>query len=59
MIEQEQKMKEVQTLLSHSEVFPKHIRTMLLDNLTGLTAKPLDLLLDILREETRRLAALT
>jgi hypothetical protein len=53
-----QKIEEMQTLLSRSEVFPKHIRSMLLENLTGLTPKVLDLLFEILREEKRRLATL-
>ena len=58
MTEKKQKIKEVQMLLSRSEVFPKRICTMLLENLTGLTPKALDLLLEILREEKRRLATL-
>ncbi len=59
MTTQECTIKEAQELLPHSEVFPKHIRNMLLENLNGLTPKALGLLFEILQEEKRRLATLT
>lgn len=55
----EQKIQEVKARLPKSEVFPEYIREMLLSELNGLAVNQLDLLLEILDEENRRLKAIS
>jgi hypothetical protein len=55
----QQKISEVQATLPQSEVFPVYIREMLLRELPGLADKQLDLLIEILNEEKKRLSEIS
>jgi len=59
MLTREQKILELQEKLPQSEVFPRYIREMLLREIQGLADNQLDLLLEILNEEKKRLSEIT